>query len=106
MPSVHRLSSLLLLLVGAAVAGCDDDEPPHGAYPALAACYAHFDCASGFCCTKAPCGGGTCTYPCRSDRDCPYGSLCEGDACFLACRSDADCALGQRCRHDHTVCQY
>ncbi|GEM_PF-1096173 len=96
------------LLIGAALlAACDDDEPPPGAFATLgSACWSDLDCASRYCCTKPTCGGGSCSYPCRTDVDCPFGSLCEGGVCYLACRGDADCYPGQRCRRDRAVCQY
>lgn len=85
----------------------DDDDGPDGWGPGAdvgAPCSVHADCPTGTCCTSPPCGG-MCTYECRDDRDCPYGTLCEGGKCFWSCRSSYDCAPGYSCKHDHTVCQ-
>ena len=41
------------------------------------------------------CKDGACTVPCRSDLDCPVGSLCiddDGGICAVTCRSTPDCA--------------
>ncbi len=100
----------LVLVAAWAVAGCSSHDGPVYAGPGAgsldAPCYTSYDCATGFCCTSPPCRGGMCTYPCRSDPDCPYGMRCDGGACFFACLYDSDCAWGQTCKKGHTICQY
>jgi hypothetical protein len=88
---------------------CGDDHGPPTGNAALsigAACYAPYNCATNYCCASPPCGGGMCTYPCRRDPECPYGTRCADGACFWACVTDRDCPLGESCKHAHTVCQY
>lgn len=65
------------------------------------------DCQDGFCCREdSNCGGGMCTYACRSDADCPASMRCQHDICFFSCSIDDDCASGQRCEHDNTICEW
>jgi hypothetical protein len=120
--STHDLVRLLALSsILFAVASCGDDDGYYGDgyygecrfQPGLCAggpggfCGANLDCSVGFCC-RGPkeCGGGMCTFTCRSDFDCPSGMACEHDMCLFACRSDFDCAAGQHCAHGHTVCEW
>jgi hypothetical protein len=96
-----------ILSGGLVLAACGDDDELGDWGPAAsvgALCRAHADCATGFCCTSPPCGG-MCTYSCRHDVDCPYGTLCADGACFWACTDTLDCAPGYSCKHAHTVCQ-
>jgi hypothetical protein len=64
------------------------------------------DCEDGVCCLSGECGGGTCTYLCANDADCPPRTLCDGGFCFFACNANTDCGPGQECREDQTICQY
>ncbi len=88
--------------------GCDDDDDGRGAYWSTLgdACASDRDCDTGYCCRTPECGGGTCTFACRDDLDCPRGTLCENKACFFTCVTDRDCAVRQTCKHARTVCQY
>ena len=92
------------------VIACSSNDGPRGvapgALPLGGACYTSYDCGTGFCCTSPPCRGGMCTYACRSDIDCPYGTRCDGGACFVMCYYDTDCAWGQTCKKGRTLCQY
>jgi hypothetical protein len=104
------------LLIGALAAtagitvGCNSNDGPTNVAPGMqqlgGACYSAYDCATGYCCVSPPCHGGMCTYACRGDADCPYGTRCDGGACFVVCYYDTDCAWGQTCKKGHTLCQY
>ena len=103
-----KMGALLLATWG--IVGCSSNDGPRGvppgALPMGGACYSAYDCATGYCCTSPPCGGGMCAYACRNDLDCPYGSRCDGGACFAVCYYDTDCGWGQTCKKGHTLCQY
>jgi len=102
--------ALILKLTFLLGLGCSSHDgpvyPAAGSLPMGGACYSAYDCATGFCCTSPPCHGGMCTYACRTDLDCPYGTRCDGGACFAVCFYDSDCAYGQTCKKAHSLCQY
>jgi hypothetical protein len=109
-----------LVAILAGLFSCGDDDGYYGSYeecrhqPGLCAggvgalCGSSLDCGGGsHCCRgRKECGGGMCTFACRGDYDCPWGTACEHEVCLFVCRSDFDCAPGQHCGHGHTVCEW
>jgi hypothetical protein len=60
-----------------------------------AACTADSQCGEQCLDNERHFPGGMCTVACRTDADCPSGSVCideEGGVCIVTCRVDADCA--------------
>ncbi len=98
------------LMLTASLSACSSSDGPQYVGPTAlqmgSLCNSAYECSTGFCCASPPCHGGMCTYACRNDLDCPYGTGCDGGACFWICVSDMDCSLSQTCKKGNTLCQY
>ncbi|MFU8803771.1 MAG: hypothetical protein ACNA8W_08190 [Bradymonadaceae bacterium] len=73
------------------------------------ACSRHSDCPGGHCLTGSRYPGGTCTYACDSNHDCPSYASCidrDGGVCLPNCDHRHDCRSGYRCssqsNHGHS----
>lgn len=87
---------LLIALSGLFFAGCGND-----AYDSVGvSCALNADCPGGRCLTGGRYPGGTCSFSCDSDQDCPSYSACidrEGGVCLPMCESSRDCRGGYNC---------
>ncbi|MBA2661164.1 MAG: hypothetical protein H0U74_02630 [Bradymonadaceae bacterium] len=64
------------------------------------ACSRDQDCPGGKCLTGGRYPGGTCTFACDSERDCPNYAGCidrDGGVCLPYCDSRLDCRPGYNC---------
>jgi hypothetical protein len=95
-----RMVMLLLVVGGAALAGCGDDDVGFEGDLVGGSCDTSHDCQYR-CETGDHYPGGTCTLPCNVDDDCPAGTYCinhDDGVCLLACEVPADCRDGYSCR--------
>jgi hypothetical protein len=65
-------------------------------------CTTRSDCGDEICLTDVAFPGGYCTETCKTDDDCPNGTVCGKDhqgnpVCLLACRENGDCRDGYGC---------
>jgi hypothetical protein len=97
-----------LLIALALVAGCTesagDQQLPIGAPckpPSGSSCTANAGCCGTgkFFCATLDHPGGYCKKDCKSDADCPTGSVCAGDSslgeCHKSCNAAADCRTAE-----------
>lgn len=94
-----RIATIVLFAVIAS-AGCGDDDVGDEGTLVGGDCSTSDDCEVR-CQQGEEFPDGTCTLPCNTDDDCPFGSSCideEGGICLLSCEHPEDCRPGYTCK--------